>query len=55
MPAGRERSHTDSTELTEFYPRIDTYLLVFFLNHEWARIYTNAVRSYISEEWGSSR
>jgi hypothetical protein len=36
-----------STEDTEKSPRICAYLLVFFLNHEWARIFTNAVRSVV--------
>ena len=36
-----------STEDTEKSPRICAYLLVFFLSHEWARIFTNAVRSGI--------
>ena len=44
---GGEGSHTESTECTEKSPRICTYLLVFFLCHEWARIFTNAMRSGI--------
>ena len=39
--------HTESTEDTEKSPRICAYLLVFFLSHEWARIFTNAMRSGI--------